>query len=155
MSLRAVSNVSSSSSSSGPQFSATNSADQAITAGTPTKVVFPTEVYDTDSYYATSRFTPLVAGYYLFEATIGVTATSMTRGSLFFYKNGAVTIRNQAFNQSAASNFQTLSGTQVIYLDGVDDYVEVYTTIEASSNATVYGTASPDISVFSGQWLHA
>ena len=48
----------------GPAFSAYQSTLQSFSSNTVTKVLFQTEEYDTNSNFASSRFTPTVAGYY-------------------------------------------------------------------------------------------
>jgi hypothetical protein len=48
----------------GPAFSAYQSSSQSISATTATKITLDAEIFDTNSNFASSRFTPTVAGYY-------------------------------------------------------------------------------------------
>ena len=48
----------------GPVFEATAAGSQSINSGAYTKVLFATENYDTNNNFASSTFTPTVAGYY-------------------------------------------------------------------------------------------
>jgi len=48
----------------GPAFMAESTVDQSVTSATWTKVTLGNEIFDTDSCFSSSRFTPTVAGYY-------------------------------------------------------------------------------------------
>ena len=70
----------------GPAFSAYQSSAQSVTSSTYTKILFQTEDFDTNSNFASSTFTPTVAGYYQISAAVlPSTATSQTLVSI--YKN--------------------------------------------------------------------
>ena len=75
----------------GPAFSAyQSSAQSGISHQTWTKVTLTTENFDTDSKFASSRFTPTVAGYYQLSGAVqtpSVTAAHFICGAI--YKNGA------------------------------------------------------------------
>ena len=47
-----------------------NSDVQTLSSGTLTKVTFDTELFDTNNNFASSRFTPTVAGQYFFYADL-------------------------------------------------------------------------------------
>lgn len=112
----------------GPAFSAYSAAATTLATGFETQVAFNTEEYDTNSNYNTgnSRFTPTVAGYYSFNATVRYSALLV--GNTFYvtlYKNAAsVKIGNIMFLpvNGAPSN----SVTATIYMNGTTDYVEVF-----------------------------
>lgn len=113
----------------GPAFAAYSSATQNPTSGVLTKVVFGTEVFDTNSCFASSTFTPNVAGYYQLNASVAMSAdTSLTSGGVFFYKNGASNVGITGTEDTALSGvgYQTLSASALVYLNGSTDYVEVY-----------------------------
>ena len=115
----------------GPAFSAYRSGAQAITATVWTKVAAQVEEFDTNSNYDTSlyRFTPTVAGYYQFNATVEP-ALAQAYQYLAFYKNGS------EFKRAAASNTSGV-GTSVaalIYLNGSTDYIELYTFFGSTLN---------------------
>jgi hypothetical protein len=116
----------------GPAFSAYRSGTQAITAATWTKVACQVEEFDTNSNYDTSlyRFTPTVAGYYQFTATVEP-STIQAYQYLAFYKNGIQFKRASAANTSGVGT----SIAALIYLNGATDYIELYTNFGSSINA--------------------
>ena len=120
----------------GPAFSAYSSASQSFSSNTLTKVTFDTEEFDTNNNFASSRFTPTVAGYY--QITGGLSAN--TALGYFFtavYKNGSAYKRgnNYSTNSPFSPNAQT---TALVYLNGSTDYVEFY-GIGSSSFSTYSG----------------
>ena len=104
-----------------PAFSAYQSSAQTLSNATTTKITFTTEVFDTNNNFASSTFTPTVAGYY--QVNCGITVSTATVIILFFFKNGSAFYRIANTNSSPAS---TVSGSNLIYLNGSTDYVEVY-----------------------------
>ena len=107
---------------SAPAFSAYQSSAQTLPSGSTTKITFTTEEFDTNNNFASSTFTPTVAGYYQFNCgiTAGASATVMI---LFFFKNGSAFYRVANTNPSTVS---TVSGSNLIYCNGTTDYVEVH-----------------------------
>ena len=118
----------------GPAFSVSSSATVSVAASTFTKITFDTEDFDTNSNFASSRFTPTVAGYYQLNTTLIFyqnTATGI--GLVTFYKNGARFLDGQSIVLSATAA-QYLNNAGIIYFNGSTDYVEVYalqTTVSA------------------------
>ena len=110
----------------GPACSAYQSSGLSIPDLTFTKITFNTEEFDTANCFASSRFTPNIAGYYQFNGAINVAVTSTSGVTLIsFYKNGSEfkrgsQIANTTNNVGAASS-------AFIYLNGSSDYVELYT----------------------------
>ena len=115
--------------SSGPTFAAKDSGNQTVTANTWTKKTLQTELWDTDSCFASSRFTPNKAGYYQINAAL------YSAGSCFgsIYLNGVDTNAKEITYQNTAGRNTT--GSMLFYLNGTTDYLELYLY---SSNATVY-----------------
>jgi hypothetical protein len=116
----------------GPAFSAYQSSPQTgMSAGTFTKVTFDTEEFDTNNNFASSRFTPTVAGYYQISGGVNTGGA----GEIMVveaYKNGS---SNKRFgNSNTAANSQ-ISGSALIYFNGSTDYVEMY-VYQASSTTT-------------------
>jgi hypothetical protein len=107
----------------GPAFSAYMSTNAAFTSGTTTKVTLDTEVFDTANCFASSRFTPNVAGYYQINGKIRVTGTGCT-ASVNIYKNGAQNIIGSYISPTGSVVFSVVS--TVLYLNGSTDYVELY-----------------------------
>ena len=109
----------------GPAFSAYQSSAQTISSNTWTKLSFQTEEFDTASCFdaaSTYRFTPNVAGYYQLYGGIAV-ATSSTYMYLQFYKNGS---GYKVVLNSPAALIAGASGSILVYLNGLTDYVELY-----------------------------
>jgi hypothetical protein len=79
---------------SAPAFSAYAATNQSYSANVNTKVNFGTEEYDTNNNFASSRFTPTVAGYYQINAGFQVAGTPQDI-QLYIYKNGAVAYQSQ------------------------------------------------------------
>ena len=129
----------------GPAFSASNSTTQSISTATFTKVTLDTEAYDTNSNFASSRFTPTVAGYYQVIASVrdgtgGATGQFISN----IYKNGAVS--NQNIVACAGAVGITSVCSAIIYMNGSTDYLEQYVyqasgfamNISASGNTTYF-----------------
>lgn len=107
----------------GPAFSARPSSNQSIATATDTKVNLGTEEFDTNNNFASSRFTPTVAGYYILSAWIGVSANDVQDLIASIVKSGgADQIVGNRINGVAYSS--TASG--LFYMNGSTDYVELY-----------------------------
>ena len=119
-----------------PAFNATLSADQAITNGTYTKVLFNTETFDTNNNFASSRFTPTVAGYYQLTLNIQFTFSTLTRAIIPLYKNGALF---QFGYDSGSFPLNTATATFLVYANGTTDYFEGYVYMVGTSLAVISG----------------
>jgi hypothetical protein len=104
----------------GPAFSAYQSTAQSLSAGVSTKLLFQTTEFDTNNNFASSRFTPTVAGYYQVNGCVELSTTNTTtycsiskNGST--YKIGAV-----------GSSFSGANVSSIVYLNGTTDYIELY-----------------------------
>jgi len=106
----------------GPAFSAYLSSNQGFTSGVTTKINLDTEVFDTNSNFASSRFTPTVAGYYQINGKARITGTGLTDGSVYLYKNGSQLI----IGSYTASGLTFSVVSTVVYLNGSTDYIELY-----------------------------
>jgi hypothetical protein len=120
-----------------PAFSAFASSSQSVSNNTFTKVTLQTEVFDTNNNFASSTFTPTVAGYYQINGLLRATGTSMTGAIAVLYKNGSVYTYGQAFDGFSATSAQIMV-SEVIYMNGSTDYVELYGYITATSPAFGY-----------------
>ena len=127
----------------GPCFSVYLAGTQTLpSTNTFTKILFDTKEYDTNTNFslATSRFTPTVAGYYLFTWNIEISASyGFTLGGV--YKNGSTAKQGNWNNASSGSSI----GSAVVYANGSTDYFELY--INFSGNGQAVGGAS------SGYWF--
>jgi hypothetical protein len=112
-----------------PAFSVTKSSGQSITGSVTTKVTFDTETFDTNNNFASSTFTPTVAGYYQLNVNLNFGTTGTGQVNLF--KNGSL-----LFNGIAVTYNSSVGGIMPLscmtYMNGSTDYIEVYTYITAS-----------------------
>jgi len=116
-----------------PAFRAIPSTTQSVTSGVYTKVNFGTETFDTNSNFASSRFTPTIAGYYQINAVIySVSTAAATYIWALIYKNGTIdTPGNLNPPVSSIDGVSTVSS--IIYFNGTTDYVEIYTYLAGTS----------------------
>lgn len=136
----------------GPAFFAYASTNQAISQGAFTKVNFGTELFDTNSNFASSRFTPTVAGYYQLNSAVNYGGNgTVTYGILCFFKNGGEYVRTTAIQPNQVLS---LNGSTLIYLNGSTDYVEVY-AYSGQVNTTLYGDNTTVFTNFSGTLVRA
>ena len=134
-----------------PTFAGYSSTSQVISNGTFTKLQIDAEDFDTNSNYdiANYRFTPTVAGYYLFTGRVEVTTNpSATDQLLGVYKNGS----NHAYIGERTGNAATrgISGTVLIYANGTTDYFELYYYQATGGNLTIDIGTTPRRCQFSG-----
>jgi hypothetical protein len=124
-----------------PAFAAYASSNTNISSSTWTKITLDTELYDTNSNFASSRFTPTVAGYYQINFTSTNSASSNNAYWLYdaIYKNGSAYIG--AYSVFPSGNIQNFSNTlsQVIYMNGSSDYIEFYVNVYVPSGTPSYG----------------
>lgn len=102
-------------------------------AGSGTKVIVNTEVFDTDNCYDTAlcRFTPTVPGYYLVSVASGGNKSTTDTGYIFpkVYKNGVdvgINFGGCTFFPIGAGGYFGCSGSSLIYMNGTTDYIEMY-----------------------------
>ena len=133
----------------GPAFSAYASSNQSISSATQTKITFDTEVFDTNSNFASNRFTPTVAGYY--QVTSGfssVPSGAITRIILSIYKNGSSIY---TVSDLVVTGYR-FSGTGLVYCNGSTDYIEMYALIVGTSPALEAGSTN---TFFNGSMVRA
>ena len=145
------------SASSGPAFRVNRTANYSISQNTWTKVNYNEEDFDTAGNYDPTtnfRFTPTTAGYYQFNYAAQI--NSATAGAFFMlglYKNGSLYHNGTAIDITAQTYGMT-SSTDLIYMNGSSDYVEVY-MYTSSTGANIGGDAAGTVSVFSGVWIRS
>jgi hypothetical protein len=123
-----------------PAFSAyKNSGNQSITAATFTKITLDTELFDTNNNFASSTFTPTVAGYYQVNAGLSTSgSTAQTRAIFMLYKNG-----NPIYSlQDLTIVSYRYSGGAVVYMNGSTDYLEIYAYINCTAGIAESGLGS-------------
>jgi hypothetical protein len=106
----------------GPAFSAYANAATSCANGTSTKILFALEEFDTNNNFASSRFTPAVAGYYQINSTVNLVSAASTM-LLIIFKNGA-SYKRGVFANGTSLNNVTVSG--LVYCNGSTDYIEIY-----------------------------
>jgi len=125
----------------GPAFSAYKSTNQTgISNSTYTKVTFDTEIFDTNNNFASSRFTPTVAGYYQISSSMDMGST-VTYGYTAIAKNGTAVIFGSGGTSSAAAELISVA-SGVVYCNGSTDYIEIQIYIVSTSNVVYSGGSS-------------
>jgi hypothetical protein len=138
----------------GPAFSAYKSgSDQNISANTVTKITFETEEFDTNSNFASSRFTPTVAGYYIITGGVRIESNGTGEYLVAIWKNGASYKRgnNTAFTPNGGWYQGNVAA--VVYLNGSTDYVEIYAAAAGSGSLSIYKEA--DLVFFTGAMVRS
>ena len=114
-----------------PTFRASKvSGDQTFSDATFTKITFDQEDWDVGGYYASNTYTPLVQGYYQVNVSLHLTAAVDTHGGLVaVYHNGSMTRFNRLYQAGITNDdfyITTFKFNGMVYMDGVDDTLEVY-----------------------------
>jgi hypothetical protein len=137
-----------------PTFSAFGNTTQNISTATFTKVTFGSEDYDTNGNFASSAFTPTVAGYYQLNLKLTANgATSITRVIAEFRKNGDGTINGRCLDITAAlSTLTILSATNIMYFDGSSDYCEIFVYLDGVGQMSV-SSADKNTTFFQGSMI--
>jgi len=137
-----------------PAFFVTKTSDQSITDVTWTKATFDTEDFDTDSAFASSRFTVPSgkAGKYFFFVTTRLTASSGTMDYVLFrfYKNGSSDLTPSQLNVATNQLKNSHIAASAIYDLSVGDYIEVYCQISGTSPSIGGASSRNDRSFFGG-----
>jgi hypothetical protein len=124
-----------------PTFSAGASSSTSLPSMTFTKILFDTEDWDTNSNFASSRFTPTVAGYYSLTTSVVTNLPNNSEMELLIYKNGSLWKRVLS---SGGTNLNSLAlcGTAITYLNGSSDYAEVYMYYGAGATGGLYAATN-------------
>jgi len=137
-----------------PAFYATNgSTDQTLADGTQTKINFGTEILDSDSAFASSRFTVpsgKAGKYYLFASVDILEGNSdLTSHNIYFFKNGSASVSHVFNNTSNAQMRRVSTYFGTIFDLSASDYIEIYfqfdgvsdndTDVKSNNAATFFG----------------
>jgi hypothetical protein len=139
---------------SAPAFRATNTTTQAFASSTWTKCAFSVETFDTNNNYdnATNyRFTPTVAGYYLFSGQLyfsGVAAQALSA----IYKNSNPA---QYGNWGYSTGDTTSSVVILLYANGTTDFFEMWGYHNGSGSKNLYNDSSAIHSSWQANWVRA
>ena len=122
-----------------PAFVAQSNSATSVSSSTWTKINYNNEINDTTGDYSSSRFTPSVAGYYVFNANCQIGALSDQPLLCTIYKNGTATTLGYAaggFKSGALDSGASFSA--VLYMNGTTDYVEGYVFQASGSSKNTY-----------------
>lgn len=127
-----------------PSFSVhKNSTNQTgIATSTITPITWSTEIFDTNSDFASDSFIPTVAGKYLLTVLVHFQGMADNDNiNIYLYKNGSAIAR---MDTSAGATGGAISGTvcKVVDANGVDDDFDVRVDHDKGSDATVTGTSN-------------
>jgi hypothetical protein len=140
-----------------PAFSAfpsTSVTQTILSNGTQQKVLFQNEEFDTNDNFASSRFTPTVAGYYQLNAVVRISGNMGTGESMVvIWKNGSEWKRGwNASGTELGNNFFAQQVSALVYANGVDDYFEIYIQQGSGGNRDIT-VAGGNITWFNGVYV--
>ena len=118
-----------------PAFGAWHDTSQTLSTSTFTKLTFTTEEFDTNSNFASSRFTPTVEGYYLITGAVGILTMNGAQ-ILSIYKNGSEFKRGSLRSDAATASSRHTTISTIVYANGSTDYFELYAYQGSGSNKT-------------------
>jgi len=132
----------------GPAFSAYATSSQSINSASFTKITFGTENFDTNNNFASSRFTPTVAGYYQISGATRVEASATGEFILTISRNGTIVYRGINSSFASANALIGLNASGLLYLNGSTDYVEMFVYQATGSSKNI--TGEPEITWMTG-----
>jgi hypothetical protein len=119
----------------GPACHATAGGAQTVTNGVNTKATL-VEDFDTNSNFASSTFTPTVAGYYQVNGVVGSNAaTSLSYVGALIFKNGALYTLCYCPGYSGTAGLVQIS--DIVYCNGSTDYLELYVRVSGTGTLTI------------------
>ena len=140
----------------GPAFYAYLSVNMTINNVAATKIILGTERFDTNNNFASSTFTPTVAGYYQITGVITIDAVVNNTGLIaIIYRNGQPWQTSTAM--SSAVLYPTATVSALIYLNGAGDNVELYAyqNTGGTRNTVIATFANSDSTNFQGVLVRA
>ena len=121
----------------GPAFAAWGSSGTSLTNNTNTKITYDTEEFDTNNNFASSRFTPTVAGYYQLNANLLLVSSAAGIVGITIYKNGSL-FKNGAQIVNSG-DYVGANISALVYANGSTDYFEVYAIQNNGTTRTTLG----------------
>jgi len=121
-----------------PSFSVQDNAVQALPDATLTKLVWQTEDFDTDSAFASDKFTvPSGEGgkYFFYASWQFAVSTDFTEQRIYFYKNGTAV---DPSIQGHHDHYGSIQISKIIDLSATD-YIEVYAYQNCGSQQNTLG----------------
>lgn len=141
-----------------PTFRGESTAAQNLTSEVFTKVninnVSTVNCFDTNNWFNTSnnRYIPQIAGYYQFKGVIYTNGTSQTFQVATIYKNGT-RYGAGTFLRISVSGTQFIPVVELVYMNGITDYVELFGLISGTSPQ--FNFSAPFASSFEGFLVRA
>ena len=131
-----------------PAFMVKKNGSQSIANTTVTKITTWTEIYDTDSAFASDKFTPGVAGKYNFNLTVALDDVGDQKEFyLYIYKNGSGT--GSATTRRRGSGTEKMTATMSWSdIANTTDYYEAYIYHNIGSSQNVRDDLSTIFSAF-------
>ena len=129
-----------------PAFHAVLTSNQTVATATVTILAYGTEIFDTDGAYDTStyKFTPQVAGTYLFGASTILQQADTKTLHTFIVKNGVAVANNQFSGVESFGNLdyagQHVSG--LVVMNGSSDWVACASQHNKGSDNTYAGNST-------------
>jgi len=120
-----------------PQFSARASSNQTIANNTFTKIVFGAEIFDPQGTFASSRFTPAVAGNYFMTTSIRFANGGTYIPTIQVRLNGT-NIYWVGGTKAASAQYMNVSFSFAITMDD-NDYVEIFAQQDSGGNLDIHG----------------
>jgi hypothetical protein len=130
-----------------PAFSARPSTSQTISNNTATKITLGTEEFDTNNNFASSTFTPTVAGYYNIAGQIRIdfTAGRQLGFTILIYKNGSTYLSTEnSFVVGTGSSFTPVI-TTLVPMNGTGDTIELYAYFYDYTALASYSTVASQV----------
>ena len=131
-----------------PAFMVKKNGSQSIANTTVTKITGWTEIYDTDSAFASDKFTPGVAGKYNFNLTVALDDVGDQKEFyLYIYKNGSGT--GSATTRRRGSGTEKMTATMSWSdIANTTDYYEAYVYHNIGSSENVRDDLSTIFSAY-------
>ena len=138
-----------------PAFSAyADATTQTLATATYTKILFQIEEFDTNSNFASSRFTPTVAGYYQVSSQLLFPALGGFTCLVAIYKNGA-DFKEGTRTAIAAASSGAVNVSALVYFNGSTDYLEIYGQQSSGTSQNLAGTNNQFLNYFQAVMIRA
>lgn len=124
-----------------PAFAAKRTSQQTANQGTATKVQFDTEIYDSDNKYDNTtdyRFTPTVAGVYVFHAQVSNNNLyNQAMLNIFLRKNGSTIMTGSVTGNNSTSNRDHTVNISMVDVANSTDYYEVWAEQQLANGSAI------------------